>query len=107
MMKFCCEDMELEVKKDVNDFYAGKNVAYEPFNRSFYVYHAGDSRHGTCIDYCPFCGAKLPKELIDEREEIIRTELGLSYLPGDYGESPEKELPEEFKTDEWWKKRGL
>ena len=107
MTEFCCEDMEIEVQKDENDFYARKTAGYDPADRSFYVYSAGDNHHGICIRYCPWCGAKLPENLIDERDKLIREELGLDYLPDDDNNPPKKELPEEFKTDEWWKKRGL
>jgi hypothetical protein len=107
MINFCCEDMERNALKDANDPYAGKNVAYEVQNRCFFIYDAGSNRYGTCINYCPFCGAKLPTNLIDERWSTILDELGPDYLPDDEGNPPKKELPEEFQTDEWWKKRGL
>ncbi len=107
MTKFCCEDMLLNVEKDANDPYSFKNVAYDEPERCFYIYDAGDNKHGVVINYCPFCGAKLPADLIDEREETIILELGYDYLSDDNGNQPKKELPEEFKTDEWWKKRGL
>lgn len=53
------------------------------------------------MDYCPFCGAKLPERLDDKLTEILQKEYGLNSWR-DY-----KKAPKEFHTDEWWKKRGL
>jgi hypothetical protein len=53
------------------------------------------------IDYCPFCGAKFPKRLDEELTNILRSEYGLDSWK-DY-----KRAPQEFHTDEWWKKRGV
>ena len=56
------------------------------------------------IDYCPYCGTKLPQELSDLWFDILEKEYGLDD-PG-WPEQREK-VPTEFLTDEWWKKRGL
>ena len=53
------------------------------------------------MDYCPFCGAKLPERLDEKLTEILRNEYGLQSWR-DY-----KKAPHEFHTDEWWKKRNL
>ena len=53
------------------------------------------------MDFCPFCGAKLPERLDGKLTEILQTEYGLQSWR-DY-----KKAPHEFHTDEWWKKRGL
>ena len=53
------------------------------------------------IDYCPFCGAKFPDRLDEKLTEILRKEYGLNSWK-DY-----KQAPPEFRTDEWWIKRGL
>ncbi len=56
--------------------------------------------------YCPFCGKKLPKELDDDdMDPYLMKEYG--WTEDDCWGYPRRELPEEFKTDEWWKKRGL
>jgi hypothetical protein len=54
------------------------------------------------MDYCMFCGKKLPLSVRSEWHNILETEYGL--------ESPDEEdkkVPKEFWSDEWWKKRGL
>lgn len=57
------------------------------------------------ISYCPWCGKKLPKDLSDEFWDIIENELRIETSITDLEDNPL--IPEEFKTDEWWKKRGL
>ncbi len=52
------------------------------------------------IFYCPWCGRKLPSDLTDVYFDIIIDQLKL--------DGPEDQrLPKEFKSDAWWKKRGL
>jgi hypothetical protein len=55
------------------------------------------------VSFCPYCGAKLPNDLVDERVDILEQEYGITdpYI------KQKKLIPAEFKTDEWWKKRGL
>lgn len=55
------------------------------------------------ITYCPRCGAKLPSNLADTWFKIIKKEFKISGIL----DERIKDLPQEFKTDEWWKKRGL
>ena len=74
-----------------------------------------------CLKYCPYCGKKLPPTLNDEYFMCIDMDYGPEYLPGyanrfwsprdnmlfKAGFPEPKPLPDEFKSDEWWKKRGL
>lgn len=56
------------------------------------------------IKFCPWCGEKLPKDLGDEYHEILKNDYNI--VPGlDIKEDPS--IPEEFKSDLWWRKRGL
>jgi hypothetical protein len=56
------------------------------------------------IDFCPRCGTKLPKNLIEEWAEILRSEYNID---DPYDPKQKKLIPKEFFTDEWWKNRGL
>jgi hypothetical protein len=56
------------------------------------------------VYFCPYCGMNLPKDLIDERFEILEKEYGID---DPYDPIQKKLIPEEFMTDEWWKKRNL
>jgi len=55
------------------------------------------------ITNCPRCGTKLPPSLADQWFKIIKKEY---QIEGALDERIQ-DLPQEFKTDEWWKKRGL
>jgi hypothetical protein len=56
------------------------------------------------LSHCPRCGTKFPESLADEWYDIIEKELGIDGL---IGQDQEHLIPEEYKTDEWWKKRRL
>jgi len=57
------------------------------------------------INNCPWCGSKLPKEL---REEFFNTLEKEYNMETDIGEYKKRiDIPQEFKSDEWWKKRKL
>jgi len=56
------------------------------------------------VYFCPYCGTKLPKDLVVERFEILEEEYGIT---NPYDTKQKKRIPQEFMTDEWWKKRGL
>ena len=96
----CCFVMDYNVDK-----LRGENLSpcfYNPKFREYYLKetHGSGSRK---IDFCPYCGAKLPEGLSDIWFDIIEKELGLDpWLP-----KQRKKIPVEFQTDEWWKKRGL
>ena len=51
------------------------------------------------IQYCPWSGKLLPKSLRDEWFDTLE-ELG-------FDDPRDQEIPEEFKTDKWWKDRKL
>ena len=56
------------------------------------------------IFYCPFCNTELPIDLKKEYHDILEQEYNI-----DAPHDPEQEnlVPEEFQSDEWWKKRNL
>lgn len=66
------------------------------------VFNNNITRQG--IKYCPWCGIKLPKNLTDEFYDTLENEYGIICI-SDLEENTN--IPQEFKTDEWWKKRGL
>lgn len=57
------------------------------------------------FSYCPCCGEALPQSLRKEFFETLENEFSVVTDIGEY--KKEKIIPPEFKTDEWWKKRGL
>ena len=65
-----------------------------------YYWNLGVNRAQT-FSFCPYCGLKLPcliHEYFDELEKALDKE---------YCDITPDEIPEEFKSDEWWRKRGL
>jgi len=93
--KHCCELMDYLLSE-------GKiAMQYCPVFREYYIKLTKDiAVQG--IRYCPWCAAKLPSSLRDEFFELVK-----EYNIRTISEVDAAWLPEEFKTDEWWKKRGL
>ena len=92
-MKYCCEQMRFHINE------REKIIGYIPRTRSIGI-NISDSTM-QLINFCPWCGTKLPKSLEQEMGDILIDTLGLDDIDDD------PHMPEEFKTDEWWKKRGL
>lgn len=95
-MEYCCEDMMYAVE---GGYFPGwpSVVLYTSKIRSYGIVINDNPDNQIFLTYCPFCGKKLPEDLADEYFDAIRDSTGKSLDP----------LPEEFETDEWWKKRGL
>lgn len=108
-MVFCCEKMKqqaLELKQ--NEKEKSHTVTYDQSWRTYtisFVYYDSDAASDMAceIHYCPWCGYKLPNELTDKWFEVLKEEYGIE----DPSEEDKDRVPEEFRTDEWWKKRGL
>ena len=54
------------------------------------------------IQYCPWCGANLPVSLAATWARLLDERFG-----NDFNGLADERLPDEFKTDQWWRKRGL
>lgn len=76
-------------------------LAYIPTIRTYAFFRKNEKGVFDALDYCPFCGAKLPERLDDKLTEILQAECGL-HSWRDY-----KKASHEFHTNEWWVKRGL
>jgi hypothetical protein len=79
------------------------SIIYLPQTRSFLLRSGG----GSCSDgryfdmtYCPFCGNMLPADLTDILTRIVYDKLKLR-------DFDDPNLPAEFRSDAWWKSRGL
>ncbi|WP_084212877.1 DUF6980 family protein [Candidatus Jidaibacter acanthamoebae] len=88
----CCTQMAFHAKEKE------QLIIYEPIMRRIGI-RVSDSTF-QLINHCPWCGSKLPNELSEELSTIVFDQLCLEGYD-------DPKLPEEFKTDEWWKKRGL
>jgi hypothetical protein len=88
----CCEQMAFHAKEKE------KIIVYEPITRRIGI-KVNDNVF-QLIKYCPWCSSKLPIELSNVLSKIIFDDLKLDGYD-------DNRIPEEFKTDEWWKKREL
>ena len=99
---FCCEDMQNNIfdtsaaKSNSTD----KTIYYSPRFREYGI-PVRDGLGGYAssyiqIQYCPWCGKRLPKS---KRDEWFDTLYSLGY------DSPmEDDIPEEFMTSRWYEK---
>ncbi len=96
--KFCCDNMTYYVKKN-------SEINYDKIFRAFFLRLIWDEHNCTRqqLSYCPWCGSKLAKDLDGVWSKILREE----YVITDPNFDDKDKVPEEFYTDEWWKKRGL
>lgn len=95
-MKFCCPflNARITLRSFMRD---GAYIVYYPNWRAYTLFTL-DNSDSIGLYCCPFCGKKFPQSLRDEWHDMLEQE---------YPDYPNIPLPEEFKTDEWWKKRGF
>ncbi len=91
---YCCQAMKGYIESE------DSLILYQPYFRVYAVKVGNNIAQQ--IHFCPWCGKILPHDLSNSFFETVRKELGL-----DGNLSEIKNLPTEFQTDEWWKKRGL
>jgi hypothetical protein len=76
-------------------------VYYSPQKRYYAIGLVGSEAFQT-IHFCPWCGGKLPTDLTDTWFDLLKKEHGIEFpFCEDRGR-----VPVEFRSDEWWKKRG-
>jgi hypothetical protein len=102
--EFCCEPLCLLIEDPECP------LKYIPFTREFVLtapkHYLKKNEVSLCfvISYCPRCGKAFPQELSEQWYDTLEQELGIT---GFIDAQKRKNLPQEFQTDEWWKKRGL
>lgn len=92
----CCLTMDASLKNPLELI-----LYYDPVYREYEV--RAKNHAGFVLEFCPFCGKKLPKSLHRELDTALEQEYGLDMSLG----IKKKNMPAEFLTDEWWKKRRL
>ena len=96
---YCCAPLWISVDRN--------ELIYEPVLKCFgFRTDVENSESYQVMRYCPFCGARLPV-LTLKFLDVVEEELGEDMLPGGWFPEDRKHLPQEFQTDEWWRKRGL
>lgn len=84
----CCQDMRDALAQDVAIIYIQKFREY-----GIRILDGGSSYK--VINYCPWCGIRLPSSLRDLWFDTIER-LGL--------EPESADLPVQYQTDAWWKR---
>jgi hypothetical protein len=77
-------------------------IRYSPVFREYgiLVFDGGSSEIE--LRFCPWCGKRLPVSLRDKWFQVLHS---LGYDPELFSENPK--LSEEFRSDAWWKGKGL
>jgi len=78
-------------------------VYYNPTIRRYAIFVVSSGSYQG-INNCPWCGFKFPYSLVDKYSEVLKEEYNIN---DPYDREQEKLIPEEFNSDEWWKKRNL
>jgi len=107
----CCKLMSFFIEEQKVAIY------YNPIVREYYIRLWSCPVGRQVIYFCPWCGYKFIPSLIEKFFQILKKEykiLYCDYYPEKYFRANsereyeiEVELPREFKSDEWWQKRGL
>lgn len=85
-----------ELKRAIED--PSSPFQYLPQVNEFGVDYIDGGTSMQLIEYCPFCGGKLPESKRDLFFEAIE-ELGIEYELG-----KNDQLPKDFQSDKWWRK---
>lgn len=93
----CCKSMDVLLKDPKMP------LEYFSISREYGIPLPGSSAIQLLI-YCPWCGKKLPAGLRKTLYNILEEEY---CIEADFGLIDDPKVPLEFKSDEWWKKRGL
>lgn len=92
--KFCCAQMATGVLKQ-------KIVDYDEVTREYGLLY--DEQRIQTLRFCPWCSSALGKPLYTEFFQILRNEFNVN--------EPDivtlSNVPKEFRSDAWWRKRGL
>lgn len=95
MQCFCCKHMDDAINKY-------RVIELEEEMRGYFI---PTTPNGVVLAlfFCPFCGVNLGKRLNAEYFDTLEKEYGI--------DDPDiinyTNIPDEFKTDEWWRRRGL
>ena len=91
---FCCDHMKYVLEEY-------KIIEFDMVARCFSVDLLVGMRKK--LWFCPWCGTKFSKDLGNEWMKVLREEYNIKDPIFDDADK----VPPEFRTDEWWKKRGL
>jgi hypothetical protein len=94
----CCLEMAYAISHPVETLHQETNRVLDWISQwnEYLIPVSYDGYKATIIRYCPWCGSALPKSRRDQWYEAL-------YALG-YDDPGEQEIPEEFKSDAWWRR---
>jgi hypothetical protein len=105
-IEICCDAMAVRLLDDRES--KSSNIAYRDTERLYviYTYPGFSNRRITSdkISFCPWCGKSLPNDLCREYNFQIEN---LNIKTAEHGLIDRRRLPKEYRSDLWWKIRGL
>ena len=93
----CCAEMNLHIHEKE------KIIQYFPSVREYAIRIEESLIQG--LKFCSWCGKELPESLSDALFDLLEQEYGEIADIGNYKNDPN--IPDEFRSEEWWRKRGL
>ena len=97
--KFCCDYLVSRLARE------DACIGYSNSFREFYLKRSDTKSVINLIWFCPWCGKNLPKGLRKEWFDILEKEYNIETDIMEW--KNRSDIPQEFKSDEWWKKRKL
>lgn len=98
MNNCCCKEMNLFLL-DTRD-----PIKYNPIFREYYI-ELYNQHNIITMDFCPWCGGKFSESLRVKFFDVLESEYEIVTDIGEY--KNRTDIPKEFQSDEWWKKRLL
>lgn len=99
-MQHCCSTMATYLPGGYCEYES--SLRYIPNIRTYIILNKLKKYKGyETIDYCGFCGTRLPMKLDKKMTEILQREYGLNSWR-DYRRAPAK-----YHTDAWWNPTGI
>jgi hypothetical protein len=93
----CCNKLNAEIHKSKSALINSDK------SRSYNFLMRRNNFQSLPVNYCIYCGTKMPDCLYDMWYQILKRQYKLSYDDLEYNEK----IPQEFLTGEWWRKRNI
>lgn len=87
-MKHCCDHMQMMIDEE-------KSIVFIPEFREYGVPIRDGGNSFLVMEYCPWCGSKLPASLREEYFDLLE-KSGISYP------CPKDLLPVAMRSEKWW-----
>lgn len=94
-MTHCCSTLTRFIEDPRLD------INYDEVFRRYYIHLISGHSATQGLFYCPWCGQKFPEELSEEYHNILWE------IFGEDTDLDEIDVPEEFKSSQWWERRNL